>query len=563
MEEIGIVVGESYTNYFIFRIMEDKIVLKHDIIGIKRREGIIFARVLEISSINPILKDREGYIDARVEHIEYLTEIEMPRLFAKAEVIGYFNPRKKLFEFPREVIKPGEKVYKVDDELLENVFDIGESRNLYIGHLINRENVRVFLDINSFLRHLAIIAQTGAGKSYTAGVLIEELYKKGASILIIDSHADYVFLNRNRSGDIVIKNFTVFRNPKSIARYKIDAKNLLINVFDMDLKALCELLGIKQDWSKIIDDLRTIYMYILSKKILKNKEALKKLQKDNILAGEINNFKTMLNKNNPIPKTFVATFDLIYNRVKEHFQNSIIIYPEDFIIAFKELYGRKYQGSYQQFPNSNILTYITKLLDAKIFVENESLPTDIVHEILKPKHISVIDLSGLDDDVSNVIVWKILSDIYNYNSRQPEPYPIFIFIEEAHRFAPSNRVTRAKEIIKKIASEGRKFGICLIIITQRPSKIDQDVLSQCNSQIILRITNPQDQKAVREASETLAENLSRDLPSLNVGEAIITGPIIKLPAVVKIRKRETIEGGADIDIARKLRDSSSISQVDS
>jgi len=96
----------------------------------------------------------------------------------------------------------------------------------------------------------------------------------------------------------------------------------------------------------------------------------------------------------------------------------------------------------------------------------------------------------------------------------------------------------------------------LIIISQRPSKIDPDVLSQCNSQMILRITNPGDQEAVRVSSERMSEDLLRDLPGLNVGEAVIVGEVVKAPVMVRIRPRETMEGGADIDVISKLAEAS-------
>ncbi|MEM2791409.1 MAG: ATP-binding protein, partial [Thermofilaceae archaeon] len=115
------------------------------------------------------------------------------------------------------------------------------------------------------------------------------------------------------------------------------------------------------------------------------------------------------------------------------------------------------------------------------------------------------------------------------------------------------RRTMSSSIIKTIASEGRKFGVFLILVTQRPSRIDADALSQCNSQIILRITNPYDQRAVAEASERLGEEIMRDLPGLNVGEAIIVGELTRVPVIVKVRRRVTREGGADIDLVEELR----------
>lgn len=141
---------------------------------------------------------------------------------------------------------------------------------------------------------------------------------------------------------------------------------------------------------------------------------------------------------------------------------------------------------------------------------------------------------------------------------QPEErgfkYPVFLFIEEAHRFIPPDKAgpSWSSPLIKKIAAEGRKFGIFLILISQRPSKVHQDVLSQCNSQIIMRITNPVDQRAVLEASEKLGEELFEDLPGLDKGEAIVVGDLINMPTIISVRRRKSYEGGADVNVDELL-----------
>ncbi|RLF88667.1 ATP-binding protein, partial [Thermococci archaeon] len=152
------------------------------------------------------------------------------------------------------------------------------------------------------------------------------------------------------------------------------------------------------------------------------------------------------------------------------------------------------------------------------------------------------------------IAYKVLEGVYSKLLNGEFDYPVFVFVEEAHKLVPSKKSTMSSEIINTIATEGRKFGMFLVLITQRPSRINSESLSQCNSQIILRITNPVDQNAVRMASERMSEELLRDLPGLNVGEAIIVGEVTKVPVMVKIRERRTMEGGADIDIVSKLRD---------
>jgi len=91
------------------------------------------------------------------------------------------------------------------------------------------------------------------------------------------------------------------------------------------------------------------------------------------------------------------------------------------------------------------------------------------------------------------------------------------------------------------------------LITQRPSKIHSDALSQCNSQIIMRLTNPHDQNAVSSSSERLSETLMADLPGLNTGEAIVVGEMTNAPVMLSVKKRRTKEGGSDIDIVTKLK----------
>ena len=90
------------------------------------------------------------------------------------------------------------------------------------------------------------------------------------------------------------------------------------------------------------------------------------------------------------------------------------------------------------------------------------------------------------------------------------------------------------------------------MITQRPSKVNPDSLSQCNSQLIMKLTNPEDQMAVENSSERLSEDLLNDLPGLNPGECVVVGEVTRAPVMVKVRPRVTKEGGADIDIVRKL-----------
>jgi len=133
--------------------------------------------------------------------------------------------------------------------------------------------------------------------------------------------------------------------------------------------------------------------------------------------------------------------------------------------------------------------------------------------------------------------------------------PILVIVEEAHIFAPREHKTQAAHWLGKIAREGRKFGIGLGIVSQRPKKLDDDILSQTNTKIILRLVEPHDQRYVQQASEQISEDLLSDIASLGIGEAVIVGFAIPLPAMVKIYSfKEDFNGyygGGDIDIVKE------------
>ncbi len=120
-----------------------------------------------------------------------------------------------------------------------------------------------------------------------------------------------------------------------------------------------------------------------------------------------------------------------------------------------------------------------------------------------------------------------------------EPESITIFIEEAHNLAPQNVEKgrgMAKREIEKIAREGRKFNIGLCLISQRPSHLSQTAISQCNSQIILRITNPNDHSFIVQTAEQIDSRTIKEISSLGVGEGIIMGEAVKAPVFAKFRE---------------------------
>jgi DNA helicase HerA-like ATPase len=156
----------------------------------------------------------------------------------------------------------------------------------------------------------------------------------------------------------------------------------------------------------------------------------------------------------------------------------------------------------------------------------------------------IVDLQGLSDDARQIIVALISSEILHLAADSDDPLrPVFLVYEEGHNFAPTHGTSISRNIIKRIAAEGRKFGVGFSIISQRPSKLDPDVTSQCNTIIAMRIKNPEDQRFISKSSDMFSQSDIDELPSLSTGEALICGRSIPAPLLVKIGAKALRHGG--------------------
>ena len=182
-------------------------------------------------------------------------------------------------------------------------------------------------------------------------------------------------------------------------------------------------------------------------------------------------------------------------------------------------------------------------LGRDIFDESQNVP---LTDILSPGQCSVLQMDTMDlvDQrmVATVLLRRINEERMLHEKGEEDSdldFPVFILLEEGHRFAPADGEARSRGILSTILSEGRKFGIGVGIISQRPSKIDDDVLSQCKSQVIMEIQNPNDQDAVKRGVEDVGEDLLSELPGLTPGQAVIAGDTVNTPFMADIRKRVT------------------------
>jgi hypothetical protein len=166
------------------------------------------------------------------------------------------------------------------------------------------------------------------------------------------------------------------------------------------------------------------------------------------------------------------------------------------------------------------------------------LPNDR-KELVDYGKISVVSLAGYTGDFQATIFSIIAEDLFDARVTDDLKFPVLLILEEAHNFAPAQANTpaerRAITTTRQIAQEGRKFNVGLVLISQRPSRLDETTLSQCNSYIIMRMVNPADQNFVRRVVETLAEDEAKMLPDLDVGEAMLSGQLTNFPVLVRMK----------------------------
>ncbi|HDP74083.1 MAG TPA: ATP-binding protein [Candidatus Woesearchaeota archaeon] len=172
-------------------------------------------------------------------------------------------------------------------------------------------------------------------------------------------------------------------------------------------------------------------------------------------------------------------------------------------------------------------------------------------ELVKKARCSLINLRGYPLELQEFFIAKILSDLFLLRKKEDIP-PLFVVVEEAHNFCPERSFgeSRSSRIIRTLASEGRKFGLGLGIITQRPAKIDKNVLSQCSTQLILKTTNPNDLKAISNSVEGITSEKEKEIRNLAIGSAIVTG-FLEMPVFVNIRPRQTRHGGHAVDFEKE------------
>jgi DNA helicase HerA-like ATPase len=169
--------------------------------------------------------------------------------------------------------------------------------------------------------------------------------------------------------------------------------------------------------------------------------------------------------------------------------------------------------------------------------------------------MAIVDLSGIPSEAIGVVAAVVSRIVFEFNFWNPERdrFPILLVLEEAHNYVPNRtdyKLQAAKVAIERITKEGRKYGIGTIVVSQRPKELSETVLSQCNSFIAMRLTNPDDQAYVRKLVPDSLAGLMDMLPALRTGEALMLGDFVALPTRVMIDCPEPKPKSSGVEFAK-------------
>jgi DNA helicase HerA-like ATPase len=576
MTAVGYIVGEARTDEFTFVTNAEiapprlEYVVVHGVqeqVGEKLQAVDSLAQVAGLSVSSRLLDTTMSYGEVQAI-LNRLGGAQQPVIIGTAKVLGYLD--NGVVRFPRHAATPGAEVHLAPDDLLRQFFSRNVTSGIEIGTLINRPSVDVLLDPNGLRRHLAVIAQTGAGKSYTVGVVLEKLLELGGTVVVFDPNSDYVLMRRDerQRATSFAERVEVYRLPTEQRSRITDeeiggARKFQVQFSKLEPDEICAMTGIGETWSSVRkaistawDSLRgqdyTPHIFVQELERLSQGSTptpthpRQRRRESRRLAPGVGDEETVdaIFRARRAEKTDEESGELDFDTFFEREEEPEVV-PEPTTTTGEPRITLDVMGGAER-----ALKYIERLEHIDIW-GFEDVPMD---DILRPMNLSVIDLAGVDQWIAEFVVDKVLREAWSRATTEGLPRPLFIVLEEAHNFVPGGKDTRSQcaGILKRIASEGRKFGLFLVLITQRPYRIHQDTLSQCNSQIIMRLTNPEDQNAVRRASESISEGLLADLPGLNVGEAVILGPLVRVPVMVRVGKRRSREGGSDIDVVAAL-----------
>jgi len=443
--------------------------------------------------------------------------------------VGEFNTNGDFVKGVSQFPNIGDEVHPINFDELSSIFAKRENVEFKVGQLTAFSSVDVHLDASSFFgRHAAILGQSGAGKSWTVTSLLQSALRNmpNAHIVLLDMHGEYC--------DSEIDGASV-KSP--FAEHMVRSLNAQQAEFPYWLLTYSELCDLIIDPDDADASLQTSYLRSIVIRLKQEANAhldLGHITVDSPVYYPINKFVEMIEKSNSETSDFGKKKSPLYGRFSQ------------LLVRIDSLLN---DTRYDFFMQPKIRNSTESLA---------GLMKDIVGRGEPNASITVLDLSAVPFDVAPMVTAQIGRLVYEFNFWNPKcrEFPLFLVCEEAHEYIPrleAPRYREARRVMERISKNGRKYGVGLCVVSQRPADVSETVLAQCSSYICLRISNPDDQKYVRSMVPEAAQSTFAALTSLAKGEAIALGEAIPMPSRFKVDMPNPPPNSTDVDYADKWR----------
>lgn len=453
---------------------------------------------------------------------------------------------------------PPKKVEPAKIEEIKNIYQqsIKAEESFSFSSLSTNKDIRIPVNGNKFFnKHIAIVGSTGSGKSHTLATIINNAITEKSGkydlnnthIIIFDIHSEYK---------------TAF--PKA---NHLDINNLVLPYWLFNSEELEEIFlesGDRNNYNQA-----SVLRTVITENKKKNNITEKKVFFDSPLFFDINEVINCLVNINNETRSSENHLEIQLENEEKEFKNETekIFYYYQKIYNFKPIQRSskdnkgisrgifadgtidKFVSRVREKVNQDRLNFLFGEKSNKINFE-ETLEQLLGYKKNNNSNITVIDLSGIPFEVLSITVSLISRILFEYgyfykrlrfskdpNEKINNDVPLLLVYEEAHKYVPTSEMAKyraAKNSIEKIAKEGRKYGVTLLLASQRPSEISETIFSQCNNFIAMRLTNPNDQNYVKKLLPDTFGNLIDSMPSFKAGEGLLIGDSTVLPSVIQI-----------------------------
>jgi len=471
---------------------------------------------------------------------------------------------------------PTEPAYIPDDDIINAIFSSNDHFSFQIGELSNNQNVGYYVDGNRFFgKHIAVVGSTGSGKPCAVARLLQNILRinkgrnenagnlKNAHIIIFDIHSEY------RSA------FTLAQ-AGSFSLNCLDVEKLCLPYWLMNSQEL-EALFIESNELNSHNQISQFKKAVILSKEKHNPE-MERITYDTPVYFDIlevsryikNKNNEVINKNDSLPHLPKRNDGTVIENPDEVYLTDDIVFAATSTAKDSKASNGPYNGEFERF----ITRLETKLSDKRLrFItasrknNGESFTTEDFSEILKQFlgyidkcNVTIIDLSAIPFEVLSIVVSLLSRVIFDFafhyskirhSSGLVNDIPFMLVCEEAHNYIPKNggaEYAASKHSIERIAKEGRKYGLNLMVVSQRPSEVSETIFSQCNNFLVLKLTNINDQSCIKNLLPDNNASLVDVLPTLAAGECLVVGDAVPLPAVVKMDMPNPIPNSSNVNV---------------